>query len=111
MFAGSKFTPTFGRFNSFRNAASAGAVSWPVSKPSMMFFATKISATVSSRSTILANAGCGFFVRQKTGMERHELQAQLRGNFRDRPDGFFRFFPQVASGATPPVARMVSSVE
>ena len=94
MLAGSKFTPTFGRFNSFKNAASAGAVSWPVSRPSAIFLAAKMSATVRSRSTILANAGSDLFVRQKTGVESHERQAELCGNFRAGPDGFQILLPR-----------------
>src|ERR1035441_3931387 len=57
MLAGSKFTPTFGRWSFCKSWTSTGAVSCPVSNPSAIFAALNTSAVSPSRSSILARFG------------------------------------------------------
>ena len=109
MLAGSKFTPTFARSSFFRNAASVPASSWPVSRPTVIFFAAKRSAIWRSRASSFANDGslssCGRKPAWKVTSARPIRCASSASAWM-----FFHVSGHVASGTTPPVFLMLSSV-
>ena len=109
MFAGSKFTPTFGRSSFLRNTAIVSAASWPVSSPICIFFAAKRSAICRRRASSFANDGslssCGRNPAWNVTSGSPIFCASSASAWM-----FFQVSGHVPSGTTPPVLLMLSSV-